>query len=106
MLVSMLTKIGGYRNGLEWPDRGGTIDVPDHEAADLIANGYAEPATAEEAPDAPDPADDVPTAEALDDEASADDDQPEPSADQDEAPAEPSAEVTDDAPKRSRKPKV
>lgn len=41
MQVTMRIAIGGYRNGQEWPAPGGTIDVPDHEAADLIANGYA-----------------------------------------------------------------
>lgn len=41
MNVTMRIKIGGYRNGEEWPDAGGTIDVPDHEADSLIANGYA-----------------------------------------------------------------
>lgn len=49
MLVRMKTKIGGYRDGLEWPDAGDTIDVPDHEATSLILNRYAE---AMEAPDA------------------------------------------------------
>jgi hypothetical protein len=38
----MLRKIGGTRNGVEWPDVGGVLDVPDHEAVDLIAAGYAE----------------------------------------------------------------
>lgn len=41
MRVQMNTQIGGYRNGEPWPLKGGTIDLPDHEAADLIANGYA-----------------------------------------------------------------
>ena len=44
MRVQMNTKIGGYRDGVEWPQKGGVIDVPDHEAAGLIANGYATPA--------------------------------------------------------------
>lgn len=44
MRVQMKTKIGGYRDGIEWPEIGGTIDVPDHEAESLIANGYAEEA--------------------------------------------------------------
>lgn len=43
MRVQMKTKIGGFRNGVEWPDIGGTIDVPDHEADGLIGNGYAVP---------------------------------------------------------------
>lgn len=41
MRVQMTTHIGGYRDGEEWPNIGGVIDVPDHEAADLIAAGYA-----------------------------------------------------------------
>lgn len=44
MLVRMKTKIGGYRNGAEWPNRGGTLDVPDNEGRDLVAAGYAEEA--------------------------------------------------------------
>jgi len=50
MRVIMLTKIGGFRNGEEWPDKGAVIDVPDHEARDLILARYAR----QEAPDAPD----------------------------------------------------
>ncbi len=42
MRVQMKTKIGGYRDGVEWPEKGGVIDVPAHEAQGLIANGYAE----------------------------------------------------------------
>ena len=48
MRVFMKTKISGFRNGVEWPPAGSAIDVPDHEAADLIHAGYA----AKEAPDA------------------------------------------------------
>lgn len=50
MRVVMLTQISGFRDGVEWPPAGSAIDVPDHEAADLIHAGYAE-----EAPDAPTP---------------------------------------------------
>lgn len=45
MRVRMNTKIGGYRDGVEWPDPGECLDVPAHEAADLIANGYAKEAS-------------------------------------------------------------
>lgn len=45
MRVTMKTRIGGFRNGQEWPAPGDHIDVPDHEARDLIAAGYAEAAT-------------------------------------------------------------
>jgi hypothetical protein len=40
--VKMLMKISGERNGVEWPDVGGTIDVPKDEAESLVSNGYAE----------------------------------------------------------------
>jgi hypothetical protein len=44
VLVVMKSRIGGTRNGEEWPAVGGVVDVPDHEAADLITAGYAAPA--------------------------------------------------------------
>ena len=44
--VRMLVGIGGYRNGVEWPRPGGTIEVPDYEAAALISQGYADPVAA------------------------------------------------------------
>lgn len=99
MLVKMKTAIGGYRNGEAWPPVGGTIDLPDHEAADMIANGYAEPT--EEAADAPTPEpapDDVTEAPVDDDPVPADDDDTADTAEPDDA-------DTADAvkPKRSRK---
>lgn len=42
MRVRMKTHISGFRDGEPWPEIGGTIDVPEHEAADLAAAGYAE----------------------------------------------------------------
>ena len=42
MRVTMSIQIGGYRNGEPWPAPGNTIDVPEGEAHDLIANHYAE----------------------------------------------------------------
>lgn len=42
MRVRMKTHITGYRDGVEWPQVGGELDLPDPEAADMIANGYAE----------------------------------------------------------------
>ena len=54
MLVRMKQYISGYRDGVPWPLKGGTVEVPDHEGADLIANGYAEEA---DGGDAPAPAD-------------------------------------------------
>lgn len=41
MLVRMLINITGARNAEPWPAMGETLDVPDHEGADLIAQGYA-----------------------------------------------------------------
>ena len=40
--VKMLIKMSGTRNGDDWPEIGGTLDVPKDEAANLVANGYAE----------------------------------------------------------------
>lgn len=45
MLVQMNQKITGYRDGEEWPEVGGVIDVPSAEATSLIANGYAKEAS-------------------------------------------------------------
>lgn len=55
MRVRMIQHITGTRNGEEWPLAGGEIDLPDHEAADLIGAGLA--AQTEGAPDeaAPEP---------------------------------------------------
>lgn len=85
MLVRMTTTIGGYRNGEPWPTVGGTIDVPDHEAADLIRNGYAEAASdvpAEEATDDAPPSIDDDPAPAGDDAGPAADDSDPPAADE------------------------
>ena len=41
MLVRMTTHITGYRDGVEWPEANGLLEVPDPEAADLINAGYA-----------------------------------------------------------------
>lgn len=42
MRVRMKIHITGTRNGEDWPAKGDDIDLPDTEAADLIANGYAQ----------------------------------------------------------------
>lgn len=70
MRVEMLTQISGTRDGQEWPRPGDAIDVPDHEAADLIRAGYAKEAT--DAP-TPDPAP-APVAEEDGDEPAASED--------------------------------
>lgn len=42
MIVTMRRQISGTRDGVDWPAPGETIDVPDDEAATLIALGHAE----------------------------------------------------------------
>ncbi|GGZ28455.1 hypothetical protein GCM10010387_22400 [Streptomyces inusitatus] len=42
MRVRMKVQISGTRDGQLWPERGQTIDLPDSEAALLIATGIAE----------------------------------------------------------------
>lgn len=42
MLITMRRQISGTRDGVDWPAPGGTIDVPDDEAATLISLGHAE----------------------------------------------------------------
>lgn len=39
--VIMRHNISGTRNGEPWPQRGSGIDLPDVEAADMIAAGFA-----------------------------------------------------------------
>jgi hypothetical protein len=41
MRVRMLEYIQGTRNGKQWPPRGGYIDLPQGEAENLMAHGYA-----------------------------------------------------------------
>jgi hypothetical protein len=42
MRIRQLIDISGTIDGAEWPGRGEELDLPDHVATDLIANGYAE----------------------------------------------------------------
>lgn len=53
MRVRMRTKISGTRDGQDWPDKGGEIDLPDDEAEQLIRYGAAETVT-ETTPEEPD----------------------------------------------------
>lgn len=39
----MKMQITGTRDGVRWPAPGGEVDLPDHEAAKLCANGFADP---------------------------------------------------------------
>lgn len=48
MRVRMLRHITGSRNGVEWPLTGGEVDLPEAEATELVANGYAEAVTGPE----------------------------------------------------------
>lgn len=47
----MLISISGTRDGQPWPARGGEIVLPDAEAAEMCANGYAEPVAEPKAPE-------------------------------------------------------
>jgi len=42
MRVVMKVELSGTRNGQAWPKRGGTVDLPEGEAAQLCAAGMAE----------------------------------------------------------------
>lgn len=52
MRVRMLVNMTGTIDGQQWPERGGSITLADHVAADMVANGYAEPC-ADDARDVP-----------------------------------------------------
>lgn len=52
MKVRLTGSMSGTRDGVDWPPRGSTIDLPDDEAIALCQNGMAVPV----------PADDVRTA--------------------------------------------
>lgn len=39
--IKMLANISGTRDGVEWPELGGTIDLPEDEAEALAAAGLA-----------------------------------------------------------------
>ncbi len=43
MLVKMRGPVSGLRDGRPWPPVGGTIELPDDEAATLVRNRMAEP---------------------------------------------------------------
>lgn len=52
MKVKMLVSITGTRNGADWPQRGGFIDLPIAEAHDMIAAGLCAVVEGGTAPDA------------------------------------------------------
>lgn len=43
MLTRMKVNMSGSRDGVDWPARGETVDLPDAEAAHMVASGLAEP---------------------------------------------------------------
>ena len=43
MKIRMKIQLTGTRDGVRWPKVGEVVDLPDHEAARLCANGRAEP---------------------------------------------------------------
>jgi hypothetical protein len=43
MKIRMKIYIAGTRDGVAWPSAGGVVELPDHEAMRLCANGRAEP---------------------------------------------------------------
>lgn len=43
MKVRMKVAVSGTRNGQDWPAKGGQMDLPDGEGADLCSAGLAEP---------------------------------------------------------------
>lgn len=56
MRVTMLASISGTRDGVDWPAKGETLDVPADEAASLIDAGLATAGAPMEAADAEPPA--------------------------------------------------
>ncbi|MGH3439998.1 MAG: hypothetical protein ACRDRN_26585 [Sciscionella sp.] len=48
MKVRMKVEMSGARNGVLWPKRGGVIDLPDAEAADMCRAKLAEPVAEKE----------------------------------------------------------
>jgi hypothetical protein len=47
----MKVTISGNRDGEPWPARGGLIELPDAEGAELCASGSAEPVASERPPE-------------------------------------------------------
>lgn len=47
MRILLLGDMSGTRDGVEWPPRGSTLDLPDGEAAALCSSGMARPVVSE-----------------------------------------------------------
>ncbi|MFJ2733688.1 hypothetical protein [Streptomyces sp. NPDC087317] len=43
MRVRMKVTISGTRDGQPWPERGQSVDLPDHEAEQMVSAGLAVP---------------------------------------------------------------
>lgn len=43
MRIQMKIELSGARDGVKWPGIGSEVDLPDDEAAQMCANGYAAP---------------------------------------------------------------
>lgn len=43
MKIRLIGTMSGTRDGVDWPPRGSTFELPDDEAAQLCSNGMAEP---------------------------------------------------------------
>lgn len=52
-IIRMRSKISGTRDGIDWPAPGETLEVPNAEAAQLVAGGQAVLADQPETADAP-----------------------------------------------------
>ena len=43
MRIRLVGEMSGTRDGQDWPPRGSVVDLPDEEAAQLLARGMARP---------------------------------------------------------------
>lgn len=55
MQVKMRVKITGTRDGSDWPDPGGVVDLPEDEARQLLGMGAAVEVALAPAPEVPAP---------------------------------------------------
>ena len=92
MNVTMRVQISGTRDGQDWPAPGASIDVPDDEAAQLLALGLATEGSDDDHQPATDSDSDTDPTEA----------EPEAGTDSDSAP-DPAPDEAAVAPKRGRK---
>lgn len=62
MKVKLKVNLSGTRNGAEWPAVGGVVDLPDAEAAQMLASGMASSVKDDQVKDATAPSGGVETA--------------------------------------------